>query len=300
MEPQPFTIQVAEEVLADLRARLGRVRWPDQIPDSGWSYGTDRDYLRELVVYWRDRYDWRVHEARLNELQQYSVPLAGIDLHFIHQPGVGPNPRPLLLSHGWPGSVWEFHKLIPLLTDPARFGGEPADAFTVVAPSLPGYGFSFRPDQPRFGALEIAEVFASLMSEVLGYQRFAAHGGDWGSFIRGAPGAPNSRGRPSGPDPHHRPSARCGRGLARESTNGCVRRNPPRRLASSHQDWVGRSHLGADRRWSGWHPSGCRRHEGGRRDSVTHDGAGSTERGLSAKHGSGCVARPDRRDVGDP
>ena len=111
------------------------------------------------------------------------MPLAGIDLHFIHQLGVGPNPLPLLLSHGWPGSVWEFFKLIPLLTDPARFGGDPADAFTVVAPSLPGYGFSFRPNQPRFALPEIAAAFAELMTDVLGYERFAAQGGDWGSFV---------------------------------------------------------------------------------------------------------------------
>ena len=111
------------------------------------------------------------------------MPLAGIDLHFIHQEGVGPKPLPLLLSHGWPGSVWEFYKLIPLLTDPARFGADPADAFTVVAPSLPGYGFSFRPNQPRFGLVQIADVFAALMTEVLGYPRFAAQGGDWGAFV---------------------------------------------------------------------------------------------------------------------
>ena len=111
------------------------------------------------------------------------MPLDGIDLHFIHQPGVGPAPLPLLLSHGWPGSVWEFHRLIPLLTDPARFGGDAADAFTVIAPSLPGYGFSFRPGQPRFGAPAIARTFARLMTEVLGHNRFGAQGGDWGGFI---------------------------------------------------------------------------------------------------------------------
>jgi pimeloyl-ACP methyl ester carboxylesterase len=183
MEPRRFRIRVPEEVLVDLRERLGRVRWPDEVPGSGWRYGTELAYMKELVAYWRERYDWRAQEARLNEFQQFTVPLAGIDLHFIHQPGVGPNPLPLLLSHGWPGSVWEFYKLIPLLTDPARFGGDPADAFTVVAPSLPGYGFSFRPNQPRFGVVEIADAFAALMTHVLGYRRFAAQGGDWGSFI---------------------------------------------------------------------------------------------------------------------
>ena len=183
MEPQPFTINVPAATLADLRERLARVRWADAPPDAGWQFGTDLAYLQELVTYWRDHYDWRAHEARLNAFPQYTVPLAGIDLHFIHQPGVGPAPLPLLLAHGWPGSVWEFHKVIGPLTDPARFGGDPADAFTVVAPSLPGYGFSFRPGQPRFGVGAIADAFAALMTDVLGYRRFVAQGGDWGSII---------------------------------------------------------------------------------------------------------------------
>jgi microsomal epoxide hydrolase len=183
MTPQPFTIKVDDETLADLRERLARVRWPDEPPGAGWRYGSDLRYMRELVAYWRERYDWRDHEARLNAMPQYTVELGGIRVHFIHQPGVGPRPLPLLLSHGWPGSVWEFHKILPMLTDPARFGGDPGDAFTVVAPSLPGYGFSFQPGQPRFGVREIAELFGSLMTDVLGYRRFAAQGGDWGSFI---------------------------------------------------------------------------------------------------------------------
>src|SRR5688572_5465338 len=109
MEPRPFTVRVDDEALVDLRERLARTRWPDEVPGSGWRYGTDLTYLRELVDYWRDGFDWRAQEARLNEPRQFSVPLAGIDLHFIHQPGVGPSPLPLLISHGWPGSVWEFH-----------------------------------------------------------------------------------------------------------------------------------------------------------------------------------------------
>ncbi|MDP8921770.1 MAG: epoxide hydrolase 1 [Chloroflexota bacterium] len=183
MEPRPFTIRIDDAVFADLKERLARVRWPDEPPGAGWRYGADLGYMQELVAYWRDRFDWRAQEAKLNEFRQFSVPVAGIDLHFIHQPGVGPNPLPLLLSHGWPSSVWEFHKLIPLLTDPARVGGDPADAFTVVAPSLPGYAFSYRPNQPRFGVAEIADTFATLMTDVLGYRSFVAHGGDWGSFI---------------------------------------------------------------------------------------------------------------------
>ena len=182
MELTPFTIRIPEATLADLRARLDRVRWPDEIPGAGWQYGTDLAYLRQLVVYWRTKYDWRVHEGRLNTFQQFTVPLSEIELHFIHQPGVGPSPLPLLLLHGWPGSVWEFHKLIPLLTDPARFGGDARDAFTVIAPSLPGYGFSFRPHQPRVNRVAMADLFAALMT-VLGYHRFAAQGGDIGAQV---------------------------------------------------------------------------------------------------------------------
>ena len=146
-------------------------------------YGTDLPYLKSLVEYWRDGYDWRKHEAQLNGFKQYKVQLAGIDLHFIREEGKGPKPMPLLISHGWPGSVHEFHKILPMLTDPARFGGDPADAFTVIAPSLPGYAFSFTPNQPRFSVEQIADVFAELMTDVLGYKRFAAQGGDWGGFV---------------------------------------------------------------------------------------------------------------------
>ncbi len=182
-KPTPFSLHVGDDVLADLKARLTRVRWPDEVPDNNWKYGTDLRYLKSLVEYWRDGYDWRKHEAKLNGFKQYKVKLAGIDVHFIREEGKGPNPMPLLISHGWPGSVHEFHKIIPMLTDPARFGGDPADAFTVIAPSLPGYTFSFTPNQPRFSIEQIAEVFAELMTDVLGFKRFAAQGGDWGAFV---------------------------------------------------------------------------------------------------------------------
>jgi microsomal epoxide hydrolase len=187
--PRPFTLRVPEETLTDLRARLDRVRWPDEAPGSGWTHGSSLAYMKELVAYWRQRYDWRAQEARINGWRQFTAPVEGIDIHFIHEPGVGPAPLPLLLSHGWPGSVVEFERIIPMLTDPARFGGDPADAFTVVAPSLPGYAFSFRPGQPRFGVVEIADLFATLMTDVLGYRRFAAQGGDWGAFITSCLGA---------------------------------------------------------------------------------------------------------------
>ena len=182
-QPQAFTLKVPDQAIVDLRERLGRTRFPDQAPGEPWAYGTDLSYLQHLVEYWRSAFDWRAEEARLNAFPQYTVALCGIDLHFLHVPGKGPNPCPLLLLHGWPGSVFEFLELIPRLTDPAQFGGDPKDAFTVVAPSLPGYGLSFRPGQPRFGVEEIVDCVVELMHDTLGYTRFAAQGGDWGASI---------------------------------------------------------------------------------------------------------------------
>ena len=186
---EPFTLHVPDAQIADLRDRLARTRFPDQAPDAPWAYGTDLAYLRELVAYWHERFDWRAQEARLNALPQFKLRLHGIELHLLQVPGRGPKPLPLLLSHGWPGSVFEFLELIPRLTDPARFGGDPADAFTVIAPSLPGYGLSFTPGQPRFSVEQIADCFAELMTGVLGHARFAAQGGDWGAFITSRLGA---------------------------------------------------------------------------------------------------------------
>jgi microsomal epoxide hydrolase len=173
-QPRQFHLQVPDSALADLRERLARTRFADEPPLEPWSTGTSLSYLKDLVEYWRAGFDWRAQEARLNRFRQYTVTLGGIELHFIHEPGRGPKPVPLLLMHGWPGSVWEFTRLLPLL----------GERFTVVAPSLPGFTLSFRPGQPRFGVEEIADLFAELMS-VLGYERFAAQGGDWGAFIAG-------------------------------------------------------------------------------------------------------------------
>ncbi|TDH59773.1 epoxide hydrolase [Dankookia rubra] len=192
-KPQPFTLAVVDSAIAELRDRLARTRLPDQapIPPGGdpWCYGTSAAYLGELVAHWRDGFDWRAQEAALNAFPQYKVPLHGIDLHYLHVPGKGPNPTPLLLMHGWPGSVFEFLDIIPRLTDPAAFGGDPADAFTVVAPSLPGYGLSFAPGQKRFGVHDIAACMDELMTGVLGYRRYAAQGGDWGGSIAACLGA---------------------------------------------------------------------------------------------------------------
>ncbi len=180
---EPFSLRVAEEALADLRERLARTRFPDQAPGAPWAYGTDVDWLRGLVAYWRDRFDWRAAEARLNAFPQYVAPVDGVDLHFLHVPGRGPAPVPLLLAHGWPGSVMEFLDIVPRLADPARFGGDARDAVTVIAPSLPGYGLSFKAGQKRFGVEEIADCLAALMRDVIGCERFAVQGGDWGAFV---------------------------------------------------------------------------------------------------------------------
>ena len=185
---QSFHLHVPDADITDLHARLARTRFPDQAPDAPWAYGTDVSYLRSLVDHWRTRFDWRAFETRLNEFPQFKVPLHGIDLHYLHVPGRGPNPKPLLLLHGWPGSVLEFLEIIPRLTDPVRFGGSAEDAFTVIAPSLPGYGLSFKPNQKRFGIAEMADCFADLMASVLGYPKFAAQGGDWGAFTCSALG----------------------------------------------------------------------------------------------------------------
>jgi len=182
-KPVPFTLHVPDADIVDLKERLARTRFPDQTPGDAWAYGTDLGYFRELVEYWRSRFDWRIEEAALNAFPQFRVSLDDVDLHYLHVPGVGPDPIPLLLLHGWPGSVFEFLDIIPRLVDPARYGGEARDAFTVVAPSLPGYGLSFRPGQPRFGVTEIAESMAGLMADVLGYRRFGVQGGDWGAAI---------------------------------------------------------------------------------------------------------------------
>ena len=177
----PFTLHVPQADLDDLQARLSRVRWPDAAPGDPWAYGTSVDYLKSLVGYWREGFDWRAQEAKLNAYPQFKTALPDIDLHWLHVPGKGPNPTPLLLMHGWPGSVFEFVDFLPRLTDPAAYGGDPADAFTVVAPSLPGYGLSFRPGQTRYGVEEIAAAMARLMSD-LGYARFGVQGGDWGGI----------------------------------------------------------------------------------------------------------------------
>jgi pimeloyl-ACP methyl ester carboxylesterase len=166
---KPFSLHVPDDVLDDLARRLAATRWPDAPPDAGWEQGAPLAHVRALVERWRDGYDWRAHEAQLNAFAQFTAPVSGIDLHFIAE-GDG---VPVLLLHGWPSTVWEFHALIPRLREHAR----------VVVPSLPGYGFSFAPGQRRFGVVECAEAIHALMTEVLGHERYLVVGGDWGASI---------------------------------------------------------------------------------------------------------------------
>lgn len=180
---EPFKVAVSDEVLADLRARLERTRFPDEVPATAWEYGSNLAYMREVVDYWRTRYDWRAHEARINRFAQFRADVDGLGIHFIHEPGRGPNPKPLLLIHGWPGSICEFMDIIPMLTDPAAHGGDAKDSFTVIAPSLPGYGFSDHPRARAMNIQAIADIFFKLMTEVLGFKRFAVQGGDWGAAV---------------------------------------------------------------------------------------------------------------------
>jgi epoxide hydrolase len=189
MAPRPYTIEVPDAVLDDLRERLGRTRWPEQIPTTGWDYGVDVAYLRELCEHWRDGYDWRRWEARLNELPGFRCEVDGVDLHYWHVRGVGPAPMPLMLIHGWPGSMMEFLELIGPLADPGAYGGDPADAFDVVVPALPGFGFGGVPRERGWGVPRIAAALHALMTRELGYERYAAQGGDWGSMISAKPGS---------------------------------------------------------------------------------------------------------------
>jgi len=185
--PEPFAPQTAPAVLEDLRARLRATRWPDAPEDAGWSLGTDLAYLRELVAYWADGFDWPAQEEALGRLPRFRVPLGGLAIHFVHARAAGSagsrGPAlPLILSHGWPDSFWRYVKVIPLLTDPGAHGADPADAFDVVVPDMPGYGYSSHPDGPALDSIAVADLWAGLMS-TLGYQRFGAAGGDVGSHV---------------------------------------------------------------------------------------------------------------------
>ncbi len=179
---EPFTINVDDALLDDLRDRLARTRFPDQIEGTGWDYGIPVDYLRELVDYWLQTYDWRAEEARLNQLDQFRTTIDGQSIHFVHSRSADPDAFPLLLIHGWPGSIVEFQDAIPLLTSPEAHGAQPADSFHVIAPSLPGYGFSEPTRTAGWDIRRIAHAFTELMGK-LGYPRYGAQGGDWGAQV---------------------------------------------------------------------------------------------------------------------
>ena len=218
----PFTIRIPDDVVTDLKQRLSRARFADEFADAGWNYGTNLAYLKSLVEYWRDTYDWRVHETRLNTLDQFKTNIDGIDIHFIHQRSSNPNARPLLLLNGWPSSIVEYTKVIGPLTDPARNGGRMEDSFHVVVPSMPGFGFSDKPRNKGYDTERIARMWVTLMAR-LGYDRYGVHGSDWGSNIAT---------RVALNDPAHVAAlhlAGCGGAPAGPAANTAGQANPPDR-----------------------------------------------------------------------
>ncbi|WP_246094033.1 MULTISPECIES: epoxide hydrolase family protein [Mesorhizobium] len=181
----PFSFHASPDAIADLRRRLHATIWPDEVEAEPWRYGPPVAYMKSFVDYWLDGYDWSLHEARLNAFPQFMADIGDHRIHFIHQVGNGPDPVPIILTHGWPGSIVEMLSIIPMLADPAAYGGDPADAFTVIAPSIPGYGFSSRPTRRGTSVFAVADLWADLMTR-LGYPTFGVQGGDWGSWISAA------------------------------------------------------------------------------------------------------------------
>lgn len=178
----PFEISIADADIEDLKRRLANTRLPDQIGNTSWEYGTDISYLRELLDYWQNDFDWRQQETQLNQFDQFKTEVDGLEMHFVHQRSANPDAIALMIVHGWPGSFSEFTNIIGPLVDPVRFGGDITDSFHVVAPSLPGFGFSAKPTQPGYSPEKMAHILAALM-EKLGYDRYAIAGGDWGAII---------------------------------------------------------------------------------------------------------------------
>jgi pimeloyl-ACP methyl ester carboxylesterase len=178
----PFTIRVPDAVLADLKSRLKSPRYPEALQGDGWTYGTDIGYLKQLVAYWRDRFDWRAQERALNRFEQFTTNIDGLTIHFLHRRSKQANALPLLITHGWPGSFVEFAKIIGPLTDPAAHGGRAEDAFDLVIPSIPGFAFSDQPRESGYDPARIGAIEAKLMAR-LGYQRYGVQGGDWGSIV---------------------------------------------------------------------------------------------------------------------
>jgi pimeloyl-ACP methyl ester carboxylesterase len=187
-EITPFTIEVSDAELDDLRQRLARTRWADAELVDDWSQGVPQAWLKEVCAYWSKEYDWRAREKRLNRFPQFKTPISGLDIHFLHVRSKEADATPLVMTHGWPGSVVEFQKVIEPLTDPVAHGGEASDAFHVVCPSLPGYGFSDKPKETGWGVEKIGDTWAALMAR-LGYDRYMAQGGDWGAMVTSCIGA---------------------------------------------------------------------------------------------------------------
>lgn len=183
MRVEPFEVNVPQETLDDLRERLGMTRWPDEVSGAGWGYGANLAYMKELTEYWRDEFDWRAQEDSINRFSHYRADVNGFGIHFIQERGKGEDPLPLVLLHGWPSSFVQMLKIIPLLTDPESHGGDAADSFDVVVPSLPGYGFSDRPDEPGMGIGRMAALFDRLMTDGLGYERYATRASDLGAGV---------------------------------------------------------------------------------------------------------------------
>jgi microsomal epoxide hydrolase len=179
---RPFKIDVPESKLEDLKQKLQLTRWPGEPSGAGWQYGANLGYMKRLAAHWLDGYDWRAWERRLNAFPQFIADIDGHSIHFVYEKGSGRHPLPLLITHGWPGSVLEFHEIIGPLAHPEQFGGDERDSFDVICPSLPGYGFSSAPSHP-IGPRQIAPLWNRLMTEVLGYDRFVAQGGDWGCIV---------------------------------------------------------------------------------------------------------------------
>jgi pimeloyl-ACP methyl ester carboxylesterase len=180
---RPFRIAIPQKTIDRILTRVREARWPAKLVADDWRYGANWDYLKELATYWTTRYDWRKAEARLNSYPQFLARVEDFDIHFYHVRGRGTRPLPIILTHGWPGSFFEFLDAIGPLTDPARFGGSAEDAFDVVVPSLPGFGFSSKPEGKPVGPVTIARLWHKLMRETLGYARYGAQGGDWGQGV---------------------------------------------------------------------------------------------------------------------
>jgi pimeloyl-ACP methyl ester carboxylesterase len=183
MSVTPFTINIEQETLTDLQERLARTRWTDEVAGAEWEYGTNLAYLKNLIDYWQQHFDWRIRERALNAFSHFHAQVDGFGLHFIHERGKGDHPLPLVLLHGWPSSFWQMLPIIPLLTDPERYGGDTADSFDVIVPSLPGYGFSDRPGAKGMGMGRIADLLTQLLTEELGYERFAIRASDLGAGV---------------------------------------------------------------------------------------------------------------------